>query len=116
MEQHNSSIILSDDIVNEILSFFDDFKFLIMNCSLISKQWYNIILSTCYHLSCKCNNKLELNGEFLQNISSLEIVKVTLFGDLKLICQLKQLIRLNISNNNIDSEDAKYQWSIKTIN
>ncbi|EFC36576.1 predicted protein [Naegleria gruberi] len=115
--------VFSDDVCFEIISMIDDSWFILNNCSLISKQFFNVIKERS-KLVIKFDKKftekrieLLMKSQFMNSIVNVEFSR-NLLGSIettKFISEMKQLASLNISNNEIGDEEAKHLGEMKQL-
>ncbi|EFC36929.1 predicted protein [Naegleria gruberi] len=107
--------IFSSDVCFEIISIIDDSWFILKNCSLISKQFFNVIKERS-KLFIEFKTKftetrieLFMKSQFMNSIVNVKFSKM-LFDSIekaKFITEMKQLTLLDIGGNQIGDEGIK---------
>ncbi|EFC47816.1 predicted protein [Naegleria gruberi] len=131
MEEKSKSVklqqeIFSDDVCFEIISMLDDSWFILNNCSLISKQFFNVIKERSklgIQFKKKFTEKrveLFMKSQFLNSIVKVKVYRWLLASlvktnQTKFISEMKQLTSLNITNNQICVEGVKYISEMKQL-
>ncbi|EFC41520.1 predicted protein [Naegleria gruberi] len=111
-------IVFSDDALFEILSFHDDFKFIVMNCALVSTQWMNVIRERVKLLSLTCSNAKLWNFqtrklEFLPNITTLTVKRTVKYSFYyEPLKTMNQLTSLNINGHFFCKHGIPQLWRI----
>ncbi|EFC42596.1 predicted protein [Naegleria gruberi] len=115
--------IFSDDICFEIISMIDDSWFILNNCTLISKQFFNVIKERsklAIQFKKKFTEKrvqLFLKTQFMNSIVNVTFSSWLLdsFEEAKFITEMKQLISLNIRGYDFGDEEAKLISEMKQL-
>ncbi|EFC40860.1 hypothetical protein NAEGRDRAFT_58930 [Naegleria gruberi] len=125
MISHNStsSYQFYDDICYEILSFIDDWKLILLTCSLISKQWLNVVrerVKLCVEFKnpivSKKTIKLMMNRECLEQFESMNVRGISRLQFYKIFEKTKQLTKLDIGKSIIWLEGFKSITELKHLN
>ena len=116
MEKQDSHKLFPDEICTEIFSYFsDDYKFVLLNCILVSKQWMNVIrnyskFSIEFNVISDEMETLIDNSEFLNCFEMVKFAERVLFERKKLVESLrkmKNVTKLTLNHNNIGIQGAK---------
>ena len=118
--------VFSDDVCFEILSFIEESWSIINACSLVSKQWLNVIrnrsrlyLAFWKEMNDERANQM-LQSRFLGNIHRLMIYKLddnAIYGEVfyRALQGMNNLTSLNISSQQIGPEGAKLVSGVKQL-
>ncbi|EFC47885.1 predicted protein [Naegleria gruberi] len=114
--------IFSDDVCFEIISMLDSW-FILNNCTLISKQWFNVIKErsklVIQFKKQFTENRIELlmKSQFMNSIVNVKCSFRLLNSPdkVKFISGMKQLTLLNIGNNQIGVEGSKFIHEMKQL-